>query len=80
MRDVVYYIAIKKGTKEAIVTRCRSVVARFLGVTSMTLFRRLRYSNYTYSKNYIVMKNVSFVKSNRGKNLIKEESNQLISK
>lgn len=76
MEDKLFYIAIKKGNKEAIVTRCRSVVSRFLGVSSMTLYRRLRYSSYTFSKDYIVMKNVKFVKSDKGKNFRAESSNE----
>ena len=76
MEDKLFYIAIKKGSKEAIVTRCRSVVSRFLGVSSMTLYRRLRYSSYTFSKDYIVMKNVKFVKSDKGKNFRVEESSE----
>lgn len=76
MEDKLFYIAIKKGSKEAIVTRCRSVVSRFLGVSSMTLYRRLRYSSYTFSKDYIVMKNVKFVKSDKGKNFRAEESSE----
>lgn len=75
-KEIFYYIAIKKNEKEAIVTRCRSTVARYLGVTSMTLYRRLRYSSYTFSKDYIVMKNVQIVKSRRKGNFGEETNEQ----
>ena len=73
MGDGLYFIAIRKKDREAIISKCRVTVAKYLGVSSMTLYRRLRYTSYTSSKDYIVMKNVQFVKSNKKGNFTKEE-------
>lgn len=71
-KEKLYYIAIDKKTRNAIVTRCGTMVADFLGISTMTVYRRLKNVSFTASKDYIILKNVNISKCKKGYNNKKE--------
>lgn len=66
--EKLYYIAIDKKTRNAIITRCGTMVSDFLGISTMTVYRRLKNVSFTSNKNYIIIKNIKISKCNKGYN------------